>query len=514
VFHNYKDQEYMTNLLSNKHRQLLWLTLLSIIAIRFLILGTYPLQDTTEARYGEMARKMLETNNWITPQFDYGVPFWGKPPLSVWLSAGSYKLFGLSEFSARLPSLILSIFMLLLVYNLGKQHRNQDTGLVAATLLAGCMVFFIMSGAVLMDPALAAGTVLSMAAFWHALHSSNRSWGYLFFTGAAIGLMAKGPVALVLIFTPITLWLFWQRNFREAYQKIPWFKGSMLMLLLSLPWYVIAEIRTPGFLEYFIVGEHWNRFIESGWQGDLYGSAHKEPTGKIWLYAAFAFLPWIFILPGLLWRARKSASVSLWTKNTWLSYLVIWTLTPLLFFTFSKNILATYTLPALAPLALITAELWMYVYVKNESMHFHLDKKIRMIAALSFFVPALYIFIITSYFTDKLQLKSQRELMDAYYQLRPDSRSRVLYFPARPFSAEFYSQGKALELADWGQGTHDIENEIVDFYIVHADHKNQIPDAVNKKIKAMKTYKKYTLFMEQGVNKYPVAGCPQIMNKT
>jgi len=504
----------MINLLSNKHRRLLWLTLFSIIAIRFLMLGAYPLQDTTEARYGEMARKMLETNNWITPQFDYGVPFWGKPPLSVWLSAGSYKLFGVSEFSARLPSLLLSIFILLLVYNLGKQYRNQDTGLVAITILAGSMMFFIMSGAVLMDPALAAGTVLSMVAFWHALHSTRRSWGYLFFAGVAIGLLAKGPVALVLIFTPIILWLIWHRNFREAYQRIPWFKGGMLMLALSLPWYILAEIRSPGFLEYFIIGEHWNRFTESGWQGDLYGSAHKRPTGKIWLYAVFAFLPWSLILPRILWRARKSVLVSAWRNNTWLSYLAIWAITPLVFFTFSKNILATYTLPALAPLALITAELWMRVYVKNESMHFNLDKKVRMIAALCFFVPALYIFIITSYFMDKFQFKSQRDLMEAYYQLRPDSKSRVFYFPGRPFSAEFYSQGKALELADWGQGMHELENERVDFYVVHVDHKNKIPDSVDKKIKAIKTYKKYTLFMEQGVNKFPVAGCPQIMNKT
>ncbi len=65
-----------------------------------------PLNDVSEARYAEIARKMLETGNWVTPQHDYGVPFWAKPPLSTWLSAFSMKLFGVNEFAARLPGLL------------------------------------------------------------------------------------------------------------------------------------------------------------------------------------------------------------------------------------------------------------------------------------------------------------------------------------------------------------------------------------------------------------------------
>lgn len=75
-----------------------------------------PLNDSTEARYGEIARKMLETGNWVTPLHDYGVPFWAKPPLSTWLSAFSMKLFGVNEFAARLPELLLSIGVLWLIW--------------------------------------------------------------------------------------------------------------------------------------------------------------------------------------------------------------------------------------------------------------------------------------------------------------------------------------------------------------------------------------------------------------
>ena len=80
-----------------------------VVVIRLVTLGSYPLMDPTESRYGEIARKMLETGNWIMPQYDYGVPFWGKPPLSTWLSAASMAAFGVNEFAVRLPSLLLLI---------------------------------------------------------------------------------------------------------------------------------------------------------------------------------------------------------------------------------------------------------------------------------------------------------------------------------------------------------------------------------------------------------------------
>ncbi|NMS31044.1 ArnT family glycosyltransferase, partial [Vibrio parahaemolyticus] len=81
----------------------LWLLLAFALLLRLISLAAYPLMDTTEARYGEMARLMVETGNWLTPQFDYGVPFWGKPPLFTWMSAYGIELFGLNEFAVRAP---------------------------------------------------------------------------------------------------------------------------------------------------------------------------------------------------------------------------------------------------------------------------------------------------------------------------------------------------------------------------------------------------------------------------
>src|SRR5579862_9906602 len=103
-------------LLTDTTRKLLWWSLALMFVARLICSAVVPLTDTTEARYGEIARKMLETGDWITPQHDYGVPFWAKPPLSTWLSAFSMKVFGVNEFAARLPELLLAIGMLALVW--------------------------------------------------------------------------------------------------------------------------------------------------------------------------------------------------------------------------------------------------------------------------------------------------------------------------------------------------------------------------------------------------------------
>ncbi|MEP4393882.1 phospholipid carrier-dependent glycosyltransferase, partial [Marinobacter sp.] len=76
--------------------------LAAVLFSRFIGMTLFPFVDTTEPRYAEIARLMAESGDWITPWFEPGVPFWGKPPLSFWAQAASLKIFGLSEFSLRL----------------------------------------------------------------------------------------------------------------------------------------------------------------------------------------------------------------------------------------------------------------------------------------------------------------------------------------------------------------------------------------------------------------------------
>ena len=140
---------------------------------------------------------------------------------------------------------------------------------------------------------------------------------------------------------------------------MPWVGGTILLIVLVLPWYFAAEARTPGFLEYFFVGEHWMRFVHPGWAGDLYGSAHSRPRGTIWLFWVIAAFPWSLVF--LYSLARNAAGYrrdfsTACDADGWILYLLLWTVFPMIFFTLAGNILWTYTLPGLPAFALLMAQ--------------------------------------------------------------------------------------------------------------------------------------------------------------
>lgn len=161
------------------NRSHLWALLGFALLLRLLSLATYPLMDTTEARYGEMARLMVETGNWLTPHFDYNIPFWGKPPLFTWMSAVGIELFGLNEFAVRAPHWLAGILTIALVCMVAKR-ANLDP-LITALVLATCGMFSIAAGAVMTDMALTFSFTLAMVGFYYCwLQQDNaKLWGYV-----------------------------------------------------------------------------------------------------------------------------------------------------------------------------------------------------------------------------------------------------------------------------------------------------------------------------------------------
>lgn len=423
-----------------KPRQVLMMSLIVILLLRLLTLGAYPLTDTTEARYGEIVRKMVELGDWVTPWFDYGVPFWGKPPLAFWLSAVSAKVFGVTEFALRLPSFLLGLGMLGLVALMLRPHRGLDDALVAMLVLASGTLFFVASGAVLTDTALAFTVTLAMTAFWRGVANPTANstlWRHLLFVALGLGLLAKGPVALILAGAPIAFWAIAMRRFWASVRALPWRTGPVLTLLIALPWYVLAELHTPGFLQYFLVGENFLRFVDPQWAGDLYGSVHTRPKGFIWLLWLGAVLPWSLILPLLLirlWRNRHSSdkapalgSVGI-DARIFQGYLLSFALAPGLFFTLAGSVLATYLLPGMPALALLVAE-WSMA-----SRAWLTPQRLAWIAVI---LPITFTATLP-YFNAGLA-KSQRDLLASL-----PADAVVIYYPKRPFSAQFYSQGRAL----------------------------------------------------------------------
>lgn len=427
---------------STVHHVLLLLIAMLVLA-RLAGMAILPLMDTTEARYAEIARKMVELGDWVTPWHDYGVPFWGKPPLSFWLTAISFKLFGVSEFAARLPHFLCAVLVCALVWNLARR-RSPRTAALAVAVATGSSLFYVSAGAVMTDGALLLATTLAMHGFWLCLHggseAARRLHGWLFFVGIALGLLAKGPVAVVLIAAPLLVWTLMSKMRSAVWHGLPWLGGIMLVAALAGPWYLLAELRTPGFIQYFLLGEHWHRFVIPGWSGDLYGTAHRFAPGTIWFFGFVALLPWSVLLPLAAWRWRKepAGSANVAGEPEWRRYLLLWALMPLLFFTAARNIIWTYVLPALPAVALLIGG-WLAQRARPQ----HVDAWVGAGLAVSL-LTANVVYADRSGRVDRVTAKP---LVLAYERQRAIGQP-LIFVGHRPFSAAFYSHGEAAEVRD------------------------------------------------------------------
>lgn len=412
------------------------LALGAAVLIRLVTLGLYPLNDTTEARYAEVARKMVELGDWITPWYDYGVPFWAKPPLSTWLTAASFKVFGVNEFAARLPHFLLALATAWLVWD-WVRLRGRRQALLGVTMLCGAILFLVSAGAVMTDMALVVGTTLAMRGLWLGMFGAPGRRGLecrLAFVGLAIGLLAKGPVALVLTGVPFAAWALATRNVGLAWRTIPWVKGGLIAAALAVPWYVAAEFATPGFLDYFLIGEHWQRFTTPGWLGDRYGNAHEFRRGAIWPFAAFAFLPWTVLLPLLaIGRSKNHDALALPHERTFLIYLLCWALAPCVFFALARNIIWTYALPGLPAAAMLGA-----AWLRN-------DRRVRLINGAVAFGTVVAALSLSGAMAQREQAsswKSAKELVRAF-NVSASPGQTLWFVDVLPYSASFYSGGQA-----------------------------------------------------------------------
>ena len=450
-----------------------------LLIVRLLANWLIPINDTTEARYAEIARKMLETGNWLTPMIDYGKPFLAKPPLSFWLSALSMKLFGVNAFAARLPALLLSIGVLCLIWQLAKTHANRHLGMTGVLVLASCVFFFINAGAVMTDAALLFSITLIMVSFWLAVQDNRRQhnyWGLLFFTGLGLGLLAKGPLAVVLPGLSIFIWTLQYRQWRALWQKLPWIKGSLLTMLIALPWYILEETKNPGFLNYFIIGEHINRFLHPGWQGDQYGYVHAVPHGMIWIYLMGGIFPWIIPAVAYVAGNRKLFRETWRAESTWFFYLLWWILIPLLFFTLASNIIYPYCFPCLPPFALIFASLAEKVKLPaKQKNHFYYW---ALLTGMLFLLVSV-VFVLKP----ELVAKSQKPVIQAWLNQHPAADSQLIYWNYQIIdSAQFYSHGRTKATVDVKTLQHFLSQADNQYIVVKSDVREVIPQKMLRQL--------------------------------
>jgi 4-amino-4-deoxy-L-arabinose transferase-like glycosyltransferase len=466
--------------------RLLWTAIAAAFAARFLLLGAIPLMDPTESRYAEIARQMFVLGDWITPWIAPGNPFWGKPPFSFWMTAGSFQLFGVSDFAARLPHWVGGGLIAWLVWSWIAVRSRREARLAVA-MLAGSLLFFVSAGAVMTDMALAIGLMAVMRGFWLALHGPPERRGreqFLMFAGLVVGLLAKGPVALM-AGAPIAIWAAMSGQGMRVLRDIRWAAGGLAVLACVLPWYAMAEARTPGFLEYFIVGEHWQRFVESDWQGDLYGHVHAFPRGTIWLFAILAFVPWSFVLPVIAWKRRRDG-VSVTADDPSLTrYLWSWAVVPCVVFTLSGNILWTYVLPAMPALAMLAA-----MYLARTPGGAVPERTVAL--GVGFTALATVAIVAAFNLGGWDDHRSMKSLVADYRSL---SRGEPLvFFRHLPYSASFYSGGTAEVVPE----PRDLEARLGQgpaYVVLRARHRTHVPDSLGDGLHLVRSIDDYALLL-------------------
>ncbi|ETD72746.1 dolichyl-phosphate-mannose-protein mannosyltransferase [Pelistega indica] len=432
-----------------KFKQLDLMTIV-VMLIGWIPMVLLPFQDTTEPRYAEISRLMASTNDWITPWFEPGVPFWGKPPLSFWAQALSIKMFGTAEWAVRLPSWLVTCLGLVVLRLALHRVYNEKVSQWAVFILSSFALVYLNSGGVLTDPFLTFGTTLCFGSFIVCMSSDvpSKKWGYLFFIGLSIGLLSKGPLVIVLVGIPIAIYLGlnWS-TFTVFKQSFPWKKGFVLMLVLVLPWYIMAEIKTPGFLNYFIVGEHILRYIDPGWTGDLYGTAHKEFYGKIWLHWLVSSLPWWPVLVVLLVKFKKNhvleQKLATIKKKPLFSFVLAWSLWCGVFFTFSGNILWTYLLPSMVGFALIVA--W-FVDAQSEGNNPQMVISLTWLQRVGFLVPVFVVLFSCVAIVYPSMLRTEKGIVQ--YTEENSPQLPFMYFRKVPFSATYYSKRTVKSMDD------------------------------------------------------------------
>ncbi|MGD0672930.1 MAG: phospholipid carrier-dependent glycosyltransferase [Candidatus Binatus sp.] len=317
-------------------------------------LGRPALWEPDEGRYAEIAREMVISGDYVTPRDDFELYF-EKPPLVYWAEAAAIQLFGVNEFAVRLPAALFSIGQVVVTAALAEAMLGASAGLFAALALAMSPLFFGFARFATLDPALAFFLTAALAAFYVAARDesfsrpSSRRWMLTSAAMLALGTLAKGPIALLLGGAIALAWMASERRLRQVAQ-MPLVWCFIIYGAIVVPWFVLAEARNPGFIQFFIVHEHLERYVASSEHG--WGPWFFIPIviGGTW--------PWIFFVP-LGWSAMRAddglpeSAKDPSGRRASARFLVIWFIVILVFFSIPRSKLGSYILPALPPLGIV-----------------------------------------------------------------------------------------------------------------------------------------------------------------
>jgi 4-amino-4-deoxy-L-arabinose transferase-like glycosyltransferase len=358
-----------------------WLALIlaTLYVCYFSHLGAIGFVGPDEPRYAWIARDMAETGDWVTPRL-YGRPWFEKPPLYYWGAAICFKLFGVSEAAARLPSAISALLATLAMAWLAWRLYGAETARWLLLLLPTTVGMIGFSHAAATDMPFSAMLTIAMvcAAVIVGLvpdKSSQdgaqptaplqgetgvaRRWGVLILFGFFLGLavLAKGPAGVILCGGAGFFWALFTKRWRDAFRLFPP-AAIAAFCATALPWYILCARRNPDFFRIFIIEHNFKRYLTPEFQ-------HIQP---FWFYVPILFVsifPWsFFAVLGSVDLLRQHAA---W-KATASLFFLSWFAFCVLFFTISQSKLPGYVLPAVPPLVLLTTRSWTRRQVRDSSV--------------------------------------------------------------------------------------------------------------------------------------------------
>jgi len=347
-------------------------------SVFFLLYGLTPilggdglgLVGADEPRYAQIAHEMLvrfdsahtlkgRLSACVTPYL-YGRPWLEKPALYYWRAMFLFQDFGVHDWSARLPSTTFAFIMAGLIY-LHMRRFRPGGHLDAALITVACAGIMGFARGASTDMQMAAPLAIGLLGWYAWYETGSKFWLYdiYFFTGLAT--LAKGPVAPFLAIVIIVAFAFLRKEWGIVYRSL-WWPGVLLYFAMVLPWFLAVQHQNPTFFREFFFEHNLERFATERYQ-------HSQP---FWYYLAvmvLALMPWTVIAVRALvdgiqtsvaeWRLRHSrAGKPLPTRpgDAFPEFLVLWSLIPVVFFSFSQSKLPGYILPAIPPITILTGD--------------------------------------------------------------------------------------------------------------------------------------------------------------
>ena len=350
------------------HRRLgHYLFLIAICLLSFFAnLGGPSLWEVDEPRNAVAALEMMTSGNYVVPTFNAQLRV-DKPALLYWLQIGAYRLVGVNEWGARLPSALAALITVLLAYELGRRLFQPSTGLLGGMIVATAPMVCGAARFANPDALLHCFTVLYLLIFWLGQRRPRWSWYMGLGVAAGLAILAKGLVGVVLPGAVTLIFMAWERRLGLLFKPLG-LVGFAAMMLVAAPWYIWVGVETKAnFLARFFMNHHVDRFLSPM-------ENHGGFPGFYLVVLFLGLLPWTIYLGLSLWHGVWSAVsepprrwIGVWENAadrkggpdgelvSRYRFLLVWIGVYLVFFSLAATKLPNYILPAAAPTSLLLA---------------------------------------------------------------------------------------------------------------------------------------------------------------